>query len=48
MARYKFIDTSPQFLAVDHRRQRPPSRFEHELHHPVDKEIGADRDFGMK
>ncbi|MBH1962227.1 MAG: hypothetical protein I8H82_06440 [Rhodocyclales bacterium] len=31
MARYKPIDTSPRFIAVDLERQLPPGTFEHEL-----------------
>jgi hypothetical protein len=32
MARYKPIDTSPRFLAVDLERQLLPGTFEHALH----------------
>jgi hypothetical protein len=39
MARYKPIDTSPRFLAVDLERQLPPGTFEHALHHLVDHEL---------
>ena len=31
MARYKHIDTSPRFLAVDLQRQLLPGTFEHAL-----------------
>ncbi|MDD2686312.1 MAG: hypothetical protein PHY62_09165 [Gallionella sp.] len=34
MARYKHIDTSPRFLAVDLQRH-----FEHELNHLLDREV---------
>lgn len=39
MARYKPIDTSPRFLAVDLKRQRLPGTFEHALDHLLDHEI---------
>lgn len=39
MARYKHIDTSPRFLAVDLQRQLLPGTFEHALNHLVDHEI---------
>ena len=39
MARYKRIDTSPRFLAVDLRRQLLPGSFEHALDHLLDHEI---------
>ena len=39
MARYKHIDTSPRFLAVDLRRQLLPGTFEHALDHLLDHEI---------
>lgn len=39
MARYKHIDTSPRFLAVDLERQLLPGSFEHALHHLIDHEI---------
>jgi len=39
MARYKPIDTSPRFLAVDLERQLLPGSFEHALHHMIDHEI---------
>jgi transposase len=39
MARYKHIDTSPRFLAVDLARQLLPGTFEHALDHLLDREI---------
>lgn len=39
MARYKPIDTSPRFLAVDLQRQLLPGTFEHALNHLIDHEI---------
>ncbi len=39
MARYKHIDTSPRFLAVDLQRQLLPGSFEHALNHLLDHEI---------
>ena len=39
MARYKHIDTSPRFLAVDPQRQLIPGTIEHALNHPLDHEI---------
>lgn len=39
MARYKHIDTSPRFLAVDLRRQLLPGTIEHALNHLLDHEI---------
>ena len=38
MARYKHIDTSPRFLAVDLQRQLLPGSFEHSLNHLIDPE----------
>ncbi len=35
MARYKYIDTNPKFLAVDLAAQLLPGTFEHALHHLV-------------
>ncbi len=32
MARYKAIDTSPRFLAIDLERQLLPGTFEHAIH----------------
>lgn len=39
MARYKPIDTSPRFLAVDLERQLIPGSFEHALNHLIDHEL---------
>ena len=39
MARYKYIDTNPRFLAVDLARQLLPGTFEHALNHLLDHEI---------
>ena len=39
MARYKAIDTSPRFLAVDLEKQLLPGRFEHAVHHLLDHEF---------
>ena len=39
MARYKHIDTSPRFLAVDLERQLLPGSFEHALHHLIEHEL---------
>src|SRR3990167_578243 len=39
MARYKHIDTSPRFLAVDLQRQLLPGTFEHAINHLIDKEL---------
>ena len=39
MARYKYIDTNPQFLAVDLARQLRPGTFEHALNHLLDHEV---------
>ncbi|HRE17882.1 MAG TPA: hypothetical protein PLW86_12595 [Rhodocyclaceae bacterium] len=39
MARYKPIDTSPRFLAVDLERQLLPGTFVHALNHLIDHEI---------
>ncbi|MBU1424710.1 MAG: hypothetical protein KKH12_02230 [Gammaproteobacteria bacterium] len=36
MARYKHIDTSPRFLAVNLQRQLLPGTFEHALNHLLD------------
>ena len=43
MARYKHIDTSPRFLAVDLQRQLLPGTFEHALNHLVDHELDLTR-----
>jgi transposase len=39
MARYKTIDTSPRFLAVDLERQLVPGTFEHALHWLIEHEL---------
>ena len=39
MARYKHIDTSPRFLAVDLQRQPIPGTIEHVLNQLLDYEI---------
>ena len=39
MARYKYIDTNPQFLAVDLARQLLPGTFEHALDHLLDHAV---------
>ena len=39
MARYKHIDTSPRFIAVDLQRQLLPGTFEHALDHLIDIEL---------
>ena len=39
LARYKFIDTSPRFIALDLQRQLLPGTFEHALNHLLDHEI---------
>jgi hypothetical protein len=39
MARYKNIDTSPRFLAVDLQRQLLPGTFEYALNHLLDHEL---------
>jgi transposase len=39
MARYKYIDTNPRFLAVDLVRQLLPGTFEHALNHLLDHAI---------
>lgn len=39
MARYKYIDTNPRFLAVDLARQLLPGTFEHALNYLLDHEI---------
>ena len=43
MARYKHIDTSPRFIAVDLQRQLLPGTFEHALNHLVDHELDLSR-----
>jgi transposase len=39
MARYKQIDTSPRFIAVNLERQLLPGTFEHALNHLIDHEL---------
>jgi transposase len=39
MARFKHIDTSLRFLAVDLERQLVPESFEHALHHLIEHEL---------
>ena len=39
MARYKHIDTSPRFLAVDLQRQLLPGTFENAMNHLIDNEL---------
>ena len=39
MARFKHIDTSPRFLAVDLERQLAPGTFENALHHLIEHEL---------
>ncbi len=39
MARYKYIDTNPRFLAVDLAKQLLPGTFEHAVHHLLEHEI---------
>jgi transposase len=39
MARYKYIDTNPRFMAVDLARQLLPGTFEHALNHLLDHAI---------
>lgn len=39
MARYKVIDSSPRFLAVDLQRQLLPGSFEYALNHLIDHEL---------
>lgn len=39
MARYKYIDTNPRFLAVDLARQLLPGTFEHAVNHLLDDAI---------
>lgn len=43
MARYKHIDTSPRFLAVDLQRQLLPGTFEHALNCLFDSEMDLSR-----
>lgn len=47
MARYKAIDTSPRFPAVDPEKQFLPDSFEHAAHHVLDQEFDLSlRDIG--
>ncbi|MBK9617156.1 MAG: transposase [Uliginosibacterium sp.] len=39
MARYKHIDTSPRFLAVDLEKQLLPGSFAHAVHHLLDQDF---------
>ena len=39
MARYKAIDTSPRFLAVDLEKQLLPGSFEHAVHYLLEHEF---------
>jgi transposase len=43
MARYKYIDTNPKFLAIDLAHQLLPGTFEHALHHLLEHEIDLSR-----
>ena len=43
MARYKVLDTNPQFLSVDLARQLLPGTFEHALNHLLDHEVDLAR-----
>ena len=43
MARYKHIDTSPRFIAVDLERQLHPGSFEHALNYLVDHQLDLSR-----
>ncbi len=43
IARYKLIDTSPRFIAVDLERQLQPGTFEHALNYLVDHQIDLSR-----
>jgi transposase len=43
MARYKHIDTSPRFIAVDLERQLLPRTFEHALNYLVDRQLDLSR-----
>jgi transposase len=43
MARYKTIDTSPRFIAVDLERQLLPGTFEHALNYLVDHQLDLSR-----
>ena len=39
MARYKYIDTNPRFLAVDLAKQLLPGTIEHAVHHLFEHEL---------
>ena len=39
MARYKTIDLSPRFLAVDLEKQLIPGSFAHAVHHLLDRDF---------
>ncbi|MDQ3118505.1 MAG: hypothetical protein M3Q89_02890 [Verrucomicrobiota bacterium] len=39
MARYKFTDTNPRFLAVDLAKLLLPGTFEHAVHHLLEHAI---------
>lgn len=43
IARYKHIDTSPRFIAVDLERQLHPGTFEHALNYLIDHQIDLSR-----
>jgi hypothetical protein len=43
MARYKHIDTSPRFLAVDLQRQLRSGTFEYARHYLIDHELDLTR-----
>jgi hypothetical protein len=43
MARYKHIDASPRFIAVDLERQLLPGTFEHALNYLVDQQLDLSR-----
>ncbi len=46
MPRFKPLDYSPRFLAVDLTRQLHPGTFEYALHHLLDHEIDLSDDRG--
>lgn len=43
MTRYKAIDTSPRFLAVDLEKQLLPGNLEHAVHHLIKHEFDISR-----
>ena len=43
MARYRYIDTNPKFLAVDLAKQLVPGTFEHAVHHLLEHAIDLTR-----